>query len=146
MTDIQSALGHSQLQRLEAFHTARERLADRYDRLLAGLPLKLPARAPSAGSQARSAWHLYAVEVVPGDGVAARDAVFQRLWDANIAVNVHYIPIHTQPFYRARGFRVGQFPAAEAYFAQAISLPLFPTLTDEQQDHVVTVLGEALRA
>ena len=146
MTDIQSALGYSQLQRLEAFHTARERLADRYEHLLASLPLKLPARAPSAGSQARSAWHLYAVEVVPGDGVATRDAVFQRLWDANIAVNVHYIPIHTQPFYRARGFQVGQFPTAEAYFAHAISLPLFPTLTDEQQDHVVTVLGEALRA
>ena len=146
MTDIQAALGHSQLQRLDAFHTARERLADRYDRLLAGLPLKLPARAPSLGSHARSAWHLYAVEVVLGDGVATRDAVFQRLRDADIAANVHYIPIHTQPFYRARGFQVGQFPAAEAYFAHAISLPLFPTLTDEQQDHVVTVLGEALSA
>ena len=146
MTDIQSALGHSQLQRLQAFHTTRERLADRYDRLLARLPLKLPARAPSAGSQARSAWHLYAVEIVPGNGVATRDAVFQRLRDADIAANVHYIPIHMQPFYRARGFQVGQFPAAEAYFAHTLSLPLFPTLTDEQQDHVVTVLGEALRA
>ncbi len=146
MTDIQAALGHSQLQRLDAFHTARERLADRYDHLLAGLPLKLPARAPSAGSLARSAWHLYAVEVVPGDRVAARNVVFQRLRDANIAANVHYIPIHTQPFYQARGFQAGQFPAAEAYYARALSLPLFPTLTDEQQDHVVTALGEALRA
>jgi dTDP-4-amino-4,6-dideoxygalactose transaminase len=146
MTDIQSALGHSQLQRLEAFHTARERLAERYDRLLAGLPLKLPARAPSAGSQARSAWHLYVVEVLEGEGVATRDVVFQRLWDANIAVNVHYIPIHTQPFYRARGFQAGQFPAAEAYFARAISISLFPTLTDEQQNHVVATLREALHA
>jgi dTDP-4-amino-4,6-dideoxygalactose transaminase len=86
------------------------------------------------------------VEVVPGDGVAARDAVFQHLWDANIAVNVHYIPIHTQPFYRARGFQAGQFPAAEAYFARALSIPLFPTLTDEQQVQVAAALSEALRA
>ena len=146
MTDIQAALGHSQLQRLEAFHTARERLADRYDQLLAGLPLKLPARVPSADSKARSAWHLYVVEVVASNGVAARDTVFQRLRNADIAANVHYIPIHTQPFYKARGFQAGQFPAAEAYYARALSLPLFPTLTDEQQDHVAAALGEALRA
>jgi UDP-4-amino-4,6-dideoxy-N-acetyl-beta-L-altrosamine transaminase len=146
MTDIQSALGHSQLQRLEALHTAREHLADRYDHLLANLPLKLPARTPSANAQARSAWHLYVIEVLAGDGVADRDVVFKRLWEADIAVNVHYIPIHTQPFYRALGFQTGQFPAAEAYFANAISIPLFPTLTNEQQDRVVAVLGQALRA
>ncbi|MCU0926266.1 MAG: UDP-4-amino-4,6-dideoxy-N-acetyl-beta-L-altrosamine transaminase [Hydrogenophaga sp.] len=146
LTDIQSALGYSQLQKLDRFHAARERLADRYDQLLAGLPLKLPARAPSASSSARSSWHLYVVEVLPGAGVADRETVFQRLWDANIAVNVHYIPIHTQPYYRARGFRPGQFPAAEAYYAGAISIPLFPTLTDTQQDHVVTELQKALKA
>lgn len=146
LTDIQSALGWSQLQRLDAFHAARERLADRYDRLLAGLPLKRPARAPSATATARSSWHLYVVEVLAGADVASREAVFKRLWDTNIAVNVHYIPIHTQPFYRARGFRPGQFPAAEAYYAGAISIPLYPTLTDEQQDHVVAELKKALQA
>ena len=146
LTDIQSALGYSQLQKLDRFHAARERLADRYDRLLAGLPLKLPARAPSATATARSSWHLYVVEVLPGAGVATRETVFKRLWDANIAVNVHYIPIHTQPFYRARGFRPGQFPAAEAYYAGAISIPLYPTLTDEQQDYVVAELKKALQA
>lgn len=146
LTDIQSALGYSQLQKLDAFHAARERLADRYDQLLAGLPLKLPARAPSATASARSSWHLYVVEVLPGDGVASRATVFKRLWDANIAVNVHYIPIHTQPYYQARGFRPGQFPAAEAYYAGAISIPLFPTLTDEQQDYVVAELKKALQA
>ena len=146
LTDIQSALGWSQLQRLDGFHAARERLADRYDRLLAGLPLKLPARAPSATATARSSWHLYVIEVLPRDGAASRATVFKRLWDANIAVNVHYIPIHTQPFYRARGFRPGQFQAAEAYYAGAISIPLFPTLTDAQQDYVVAELKKALVA
>ena len=146
MTDIQSTLGFMQLQRLDQFHTARERLADRYDQLLAGLPLKLPVRAPSAASTARSSWHLYVVEVMPGAGVASRETVFKRLWDANIAVNVHYIPIHTQPFYRARGFQTGQFPAAEAYYAQALSIPLYPALTDAQQDHVIAQLSQALVA
>jgi UDP-4-amino-4,6-dideoxy-N-acetyl-beta-L-altrosamine transaminase len=146
MTDIQSTLGFMQLQRLEQFHTARERLADRYDQLLAGLPLKLPVRAPSAASTARSSWHLYVVEVMPGAGVASRETVFKRLWDANITVNVHYIPIHTQPFYRARGFQTGQFPAAEAYYAQALSIPLYPALTDAQQDHVIAQLSQALVA
>lgn len=146
MTDIQSTLGFMQLQRLDQFHTARERLADRYDQLLAGLPLKLPVRAPSAASMARSSWHLYVVEVMPGAGVASRETVFKRLWDANIAVNVHYIPIHTQPFYRARGFQTGQFPAAEAYYAQALSIPLYPALTDAQQDHVIAQLSQALVA
>lgn len=146
LTDIQSALGWSQLQKLDSFHAARERLADRYDQLLAGLPIKLPARAPSATATARSSWHLYVIEVLPRAGVATRDTVFKRLWDANIAVNVHYIPIHTQPFYRARGFRPGQFPAAEAYYAGAISIPLYPTLTDEQQDYVVAELKKALQA
>lgn len=146
LTDIQSALGYSQLQRLDSFQAARERLADRYDQLLAGLPLKLPARAPSATATARSSWHLYVIEVLSGAGVADRATVFQCLWEANIAVNVHYIPIHTQPYYRARGFRPGQFPAAEAYYAGAISIPLFPTLTDAQQDYVVAELKKALQA
>jgi UDP-4-amino-4,6-dideoxy-N-acetyl-beta-L-altrosamine transaminase len=146
LTDIQSALGFSQLQRLDGFHAARERLAERYDQLLAVLPLKLPARAPSASATARSSWHLYVIEVRAGDGVASRETVFKRLWDANIAVNVHYIPIHTQPYYQARGFRPGQFPAAEAYYAGAISIPLFPTLTEAQQDYVVAELKKALVA
>lgn len=146
LTDIQSALGVSQLQRLQQFQAARERLAARYDQLLTGLALKLPARAPSASSSAKSSWHLYVIEVLPGVGVADRATVFQRLWEANIAVNVHYIPIHTQPYYRARGFRPGQFPDAEAYYAGAISIPLYPTLTDEQQNHVVAELKKALVA
>lgn len=146
MTDIQAALGHSQLQRLDAFHAARERLAERYDHLLAGLPLRLPPRVPGPASTARSSWHLYAVEVVPGPGVADRATVFARLREAGIGVNVHYEPIPLQPYYRGLGFQPGQFPAAETYAAQALSIPLYPGLTEAQQDRVVAALTEALQA
>ena len=146
LTDIQAALGHSQLQRLDGFHAARERLAARYDERLSDLPLRLPVRVPGPGAQARSSWHLYAVEIVPAPGVAERVAVFARLREAGIGVNVHYAPIHLQPFYRARGFQSGHCPVAEAYAAQALSIPLYPTLTDIQQDYVVAELKKALQA
>jgi len=146
MTDIQAALGDSQLQRLEAFHVARERLADSYDRLLDGLPLKLPARAPSPAATARSSWHLYVVEVVLGPGVADRATVFDRLRARGIGVNVHYEPIPLQPYYRGLGFGPGQFPVAETYAARALSIPLYPTLTEAQQAYVVAELKKALVA
>lgn len=146
LTDIQAALGCSQLARLDALQAAREHLAHRYDRLLADLPLRLPARAPGPGTLARSSWHLYAVEIVPGPDVADRATVFARLREAGIGVNVHYTPIPLQPYYRALGFGPGQFPAAEAYAAQALSLPLHPRLSEAQQDRVVAELRRALRA
>ncbi len=140
LTDLQAALGHSQLRRLAPMHAARIERADRYDRLLGALPLKLPARRPDSVS----AWHLYAVEVDDERTPATRADVFAALRAAQIGVNVHYIPIHTQPHYRRLGFKPGDFPAAERYYARAISLPLFPALTDAQQDRVVGVLAEAL--
>lgn len=146
MTDIQAALGSSQLQRIDVFHAGRERLAERYDQLLAGLPLRRPARVPGPSASARSSWHLYVVEVVPGPGVADRATVFARLREAGIGVNVHYEPIPLQPYYQGLGFQPGQFPAAEAYAAQALSIPLYPSLTDTQQDRVVAALTQALRA
>ena len=146
MTDIQAALGHSQLQRIDGFHAAREHLADRYDRLLADLPLRRPARVPGPGTTARSSWHLYVVEVVPGPGLADRAIVFARLREAGIGVNVHYELIPLQPYYRGLGFQPGQFPAAEAYAAQALSIPLYPSLSEAQQDRVVAALTAALQA
>jgi len=146
MTDMQAALGHSQLQRLDVFQAARERLADRYDQLLDGLPLRRPVRVPGPDATARSSWHLYVVELVPGAGVADRATVFARLRAAGIGVNVHYEPIPLQPYYRGLGFQPGQFPAAEAYAAQALSIPLYPDLTEAEQDRVVTTLTEALGA
>jgi UDP-4-amino-4,6-dideoxy-N-acetyl-beta-L-altrosamine transaminase len=146
LTDIQAALGYSQLQRLDAFRAARERLADRYDRLLDGLPIRRPARSPSPRATAHSSWHLYVVELLPRPGVPDRATVFARLRAAGVGVNVHYEPIPLHPYYRGLGFRPGQFPAAEAYAAQALSIPLYPDLTEEMQDHVVASLIEALHA
>jgi UDP-4-amino-4,6-dideoxy-N-acetyl-beta-L-altrosamine transaminase len=140
ITDLQAALGLAQLARLDAMQAAREALAARYDSLLARLPLRLPARQPDR----RSAWHLYAVEIDPAGTVASRADVFGALRAAQIGVNVHYIPIHTQPHYRRLGFARGDFPAAERYYAHALSLPLFPALTAAQQDRVVEVLAQAL--
>ena len=138
MTDLQAALGASQFARLDAMHAQRAALAERYDGLLAGLPLKRPARL----ADRVSAWHLYAVEV--DTPRTTRRAVFDALRAADIGVNVHYIPIHTQPHYERLGFRRGDFPAAEAYYANAISLPLFPAMTLAEQDHVVSSLQRAL--
>jgi UDP-4-amino-4,6-dideoxy-N-acetyl-beta-L-altrosamine transaminase len=140
MTDIQAALGSSQLKRLDQLQASREAQAGRYDALLADLPLKLPQRPDNV----TSAHHLYAVELAMPDGAARRRAVFDGLRGAGIGVNVHYIPIHLQPYYRALGFADGDFPAAEAYYAKALSLPLFPKMTEAQQVAVVDALGALL--
>jgi dTDP-4-amino-4,6-dideoxygalactose transaminase len=139
MTDIQAALGASQLQRLDQYIARREALAARYDHLLANLPVQTPYRDPSR----RSALHLYPIQVAAPVG-PDRGAVFQALRDAGIGVNVHYIPVHTQPDYQRRGFSPGDFPEAESYYAQAISLPMYPTMTERQQDGVVAALQAAL--
>ena len=141
LTDVQAALGLSQLKRIDGMQRNRIARADRYDRLLASLPLKLPARLDDRCSS----WHLYAIEIDAARSMASRRAVFEALRAAQIGVNVHYIPIHTQPYYRGLGFKPGDFPASESYYSQAISLPLFPAMTDEQQDHVVDVLKRALQ-
>jgi UDP-4-amino-4,6-dideoxy-N-acetyl-beta-L-altrosamine transaminase len=135
MTDLQAALGVSQMRRLDAFVARRQQLADRYDSLLDGLGLVLPGR----DAQASSAWHLYVVRV-PGE----RARVFDTLRGLGIGVNVHYIPVHTQPYYRRLGFRDGDYPAAEQYYRAAITLPLFAAMTEAQQDEVVAALKQAL--
>jgi UDP-4-amino-4,6-dideoxy-N-acetyl-beta-L-altrosamine transaminase len=137
ITDLQAALGASQMQRLDAYIARRHILADRYDQQLAGLPLQRPVRHP----EHRSGMHLYVVVLDEPD---RRGSVFDAMRAAGIGVNVHYIPVHLQPYYRAIGFEAGDFPAAEAYYAGAISLPMYAKLTDAQQDYVVAKLVEAL--
>jgi dTDP-4-amino-4,6-dideoxygalactose transaminase len=127
---------------LDTMRTRREELANRYDTLLAGLPLLLPARLPDR----LSAWHLYPVEIDDAMTAVTRAHVFRSMREAGIGVNVHYIPIHTQPYYARLGFKRGDFPASERYYSRAISLPLFPTMTQLQQDQVVEALSRALRA
>jgi UDP-4-amino-4,6-dideoxy-N-acetyl-beta-L-altrosamine transaminase len=135
LTDIQAALGHSQMGRLKEFVARRTALADRYDRLLAGSSLTLPRRDPAA----RSAWHLYVVGWNEDASGVTRKAAFEALRAAGIGVNVHYIPVHFQPYYRSR-FSRGQFPVAERYYERALSIPLFAAMTDAEQDRVVEAL------
>ena len=141
MTELQAALGLSQLEGIDGFIARRVAIAERYDTLLADLPLQQPRR----DSRNLSALHLYVIRVARRDGVAAHKDVFDRLRAGGIGVNLHYIPVHLQPWYRQRGFTEGQFPAAEAYYAEAISLPIFASLSDAEQDRVVEVLQKALR-
>lgn len=139
MTDMQAALGLSQLERLDEYVQRRHALAQRYDRLLAELPLILPWQSPDA----YSALHLYPIQLDAERTALDRKTVYERLREAGIGVNVHYIPVHLQPHYQAQGFAAGDFPRAEAYYAQALSLPLFPTMTEAQQDRVVAALRDA---
>ena len=136
ITDLQAALGLSQLQRLDAFLARRRALAARYDALLEGLPLTRPAQAGFG----RSAYHLYPIHVAP----ARRRAVFDALRAQGIGVNVHYIPVYTQPYYRALGFQAGLCPHAEHYYAGTISLPMYYALSDAEQDQVVAAVRSAL--
>jgi UDP-4-amino-4,6-dideoxy-N-acetyl-beta-L-altrosamine transaminase len=140
LTDLQAALGHSQLSQLESSVARRHAIAARYDAELAGLPLVTPWQSPDA----HSALHLYPVQVDPARTAVTRRALFDGLRAAGIGVNVHYIPVHTQPHYRRLGFARGQFPVAEAYYANAVSLPMFPTLTEAEQGTVIAALRQLL--
>ncbi|MGE8183623.1 UDP-4-amino-4,6-dideoxy-N-acetyl-beta-L-altrosamine transaminase [Pseudomonas mandelii] len=136
ITDLQAALGLSQLNKLDDFIERRRELAARYHRLLAYLPLTLPSAQPEAGS----AWHLYVVRLQTDRINLSHRQVFEGLRAAGVGVNLHYIPVHLQPYYRDLGFAEGDFPQAERYYAEAISLPMFPLLSDEQQDYVIEQL------
>ena len=140
ITDLQAALGLSQLKRLKTFVHRRRELSDRYDELLAEFPLSVPAQT----ADGESARHLYVVRLDLRKLNVSRRQVFEQLRANGIGVNVHYIPIHMQPFYQRLGFRQGDFPEAERYYEEAISLPLFASLKHEEQDLVVESLADAL--
>ena len=140
MTDMQAALGISQMARLDVYVQQRHAIARRYDKMLLDLPVATPAQNPDCFS----AYHLYVIKVEDSHGIISRRSVFEHLRSADIGVNVHYIPVHTQPYYRALGFAQGDYPNAEQYYSQAISLPMFPKLTDADQSYVVDTLAQAL--
>jgi UDP-4-amino-4,6-dideoxy-N-acetyl-beta-L-altrosamine transaminase len=141
MTDIQAALGESQMTRIDEFVEKRHQLARRYDVQLLDLPLVLPWQNPDS----RSAYHLYPVCIDSKRTRRSRLEVFNALRKNGIGVNVHYIPVHTQPFYQKQGFEAGDFPAAEDYYSRAISIPLHPRLSEADQNAVIQALNEALQ-
>lgn len=136
MTDIQAALGASQLHRIDALVQRRRSLANRYDEALAGLPLTTPWQHPDG----RSSFHLYVIRV----DAAVHASAFTRLREAGIGVNLHYIPVPRQPYYRGLGFDPADWPEAERYYAEAISLPLFPDLTEDDQDRVIAAVKDVV--
>lgn len=141
MTDLQAALGVSQIQRLNDYIARRHVIADRYHKELATLPITIPFQAEFS----RSAYHLYIIRLNL-DAIAPLThlQVFQAMREREILVNLHYIPVHTQPFYRAMGFNWGDFPNAEAYYRSAISIPIFPMLTERAQTEVIDQLRSIL--
>jgi UDP-4-amino-4,6-dideoxy-N-acetyl-beta-L-altrosamine transaminase len=136
MTELQAALGISQFDRLDDYVASRHQIADYFDAELADLPLATPYRDPTNYSGS----HLYVVKLNLESISRTRRQVFDLMREQGIGVNVHYIPVHLQPFYRNFGFRPGDFPIAEDYYARAISLPLHPSLSVEDQRAVVNAL------
>lgn len=138
MTEMQAALGLSQMQRLSLFVERRRGLAKRYNELLSDLPITLPQQHEDT----TSSWHLFIVRFNLNKIGKTQSQIFDECRAAGIGVNLHYIPIHLQPYYSDLGFKQGDYPAAEAYYANAISIPLFHSMTDAQQDEVVRVVKE----
>lgn len=140
MTDLQGALGASQMNRLVHYVARRHELAKRYDKLLKPLPVVTPWQHRDG----YSAFHLYVVRLKLDEIEPSHVEVFEALRAKEIIVNLHYIPVHIQPYYQEIGFKQGDFPEAERYYAEAISIPLFPTLKESEQDFVIEALKEAV--
>jgi len=140
MTDLQAALGLSQMRRLDEFVARRHTIADAYDRLLADLPVVAPWRH----ADSYSGLHLYVIRLKLAEIDKTHRQVFEALHAAAIGVNLHYIPVYRQPYYEGLGFKVGYCPEAEQYYAEAISLPMFPGLSEMQQDKVVESIRRAI--
>lgn len=140
MTELQAALGVTQMERLDQYVASRHHLARRYDDLLASLPVTTPWQHPDS----YSGLHLYVIRLQLDQIGKTHRQAFEALRALGIGVNLHYIPVHTQPYYQRMGFQTGDFPEAERYYAEAISLPMFQTLSDAQQDQVVKALASTI--
>jgi len=141
MTDIQAALGTSQMTKLDEFIERRRALAGRYDRALQNMPVTRPWQHPDCSS----AWHLYVLRLQTDRIRRTHAQVFEDLRKEGIEVNLHYIPVPAQPYYRKLGLQPGDFPEAEKYYQEAISLPLYYGLTEQQQDYITETMKQVLR-
>lgn len=140
MTDMQAALGCSQMDSLDEFVARRRYLVKRYNEKLKDLPL----RTPYQDEATNPSWHIYIIRVDFTKVKLSKKEIFARMRDRGIVLNLHYIPVHTQPYYQKLGFQKGDFPVSEKYYEEAITLPLYYDLTDEQQDGVIEALKEVL--
>lgn len=140
MTELQAALGLSQVQRLEEFVAKRHEIAKKYNQILKDLPVVLPYQRP----ETYSGLHLYVIKLQLDQMTKSRREIFELLRERGIGVNVHYIPVHLQPYYENLGFKQGDFLEAESYYASAISLPMYPDLTEDKIDYIYQTLKEVL--
>jgi len=141
MTDIQAALGVSQLSKLARYVEKRNEIAFQYHKAFKNDPIQLPVSLPDV----YSAYHLFILLLPNGLNSPDKRVFFDAMRNTGVGVNVHYIPIHTQPYYKALGFRVGDFPVAEDFYLRAISLPIFPVLKDAEINHVITSVKDLIR-
>ena len=142
MTDMQAALGYSQMQKVDEFVSKRRYLVKRYNELLKNIN---GIQLPDQNEDTDSSWHLYVVRVDFSKINKTKQQIFAEMKDRGICLNLHYIPVHTQPYYQKQGFKDGDFPNSEKYYEEAFTLPLYYSLTDEQQDYIVKNLVEVLQ-
>ena len=142
MTDIQAALGLSQITRLDEFVSRRREIAERYDVELRSLPITTPHQAPGT----YSSYHLYPIRFSEAESGKTQRPVYDWLWQNDVAANLHYVPVHRQPYYEKLGFKVGDFPEAEKFHREVISIPMYPTLETKQQETVINVLKSSLQS
>lgn len=140
MTELQAALGLGQIQRLDSFVEKRHQISQRYNNELSGLPIDIPWQHPDS----YSAYHLYPIRVKNNKSAKTQRQVYEAMQAVKINVNLHYIPVYRQPFYETMGFKVGYCSSAEQYYKEALSVPMYPTLTDAEQSKIICALREML--
>ena len=146
MSDLHAALGISQLKRLDEFIANRRSIAKRYDQALSELPLQLPSKSKTNSEESSSAYHLYIIRLQNSQGKSDRKILLEALRDKDVQAHVHYIPLHTQPYYQQFGFKEGDFPEAENYYSEAMTLPIYSAMSSIEQDTVVRELKAELQS